>query len=104
MDTSRTCTWQKKTVGSLVSADLLISAFLGTANVQMYLAILLMGLIDYLLSDYLWARAVLLLGPTIVGYLSCCVACVLTWVRYMPATAVLDSSAAAQFWIAIPEM
>jgi drug/metabolite transporter (DMT)-like permease len=32
----------------------------------MYLAILLMGLLDYMLSDYLWARAVILLGPTMV--------------------------------------
>ena len=27
------------------------------------------GLLDYVLSDYLWARAVLLIGPTVVSAL-----------------------------------
>lgn len=37
---------------------------------QVYLAILVMGLVDYMLSDYLWARAVILLGPTVVSALA----------------------------------
>jgi len=32
---------------------------------EVYLIILLEGLLDYVLSDYLWARAVLLIGPTV---------------------------------------
>eukprot|EP00199_Chlamydomonas_sp_CCMP681_P000958 CAMPEP_0119103646 /NCGR_PEP_ID=MMETSP1180-20130426/2047_1 /TAXON_ID=3052 ORGANISM="Chlamydomonas cf sp, Strain CCMP681" /NCGR_SAMPLE_ID=MMETSP1180 /ASSEMBLY_ACC=CAM_ASM_000741 /LENGTH=527 /DNA_ID=CAMNT_0007088205 /DNA_START=60 /DNA_END=1643 /DNA_ORIENTATION=+ len=32
---------------------------------EAYLIILLEGLLDYVLSDYLWARAVMLLGPTV---------------------------------------
>ncbi|GAX73106.1 hypothetical protein CEUSTIGMA_g559.t1 [Chlamydomonas eustigma] len=34
---------------------------------QAYLIILLEGLLDYVLSDYLWARAVIILGPTVAS-------------------------------------
>ncbi len=38
---------------------------LSTIPREVYLVIILEGLLDYVLSDYLWARAVMILGPTV---------------------------------------
>lgn len=38
---------------------------LATVSGSTWLVILLEGLLDYVLSDYLWARAVIILGPTV---------------------------------------
>ncbi len=40
---------------------------------EVYFVIVLEGLLDYVLSDYLWARAVILLTPTIASKLTDCI-------------------------------
>ena len=49
----------------LVVLLLALGAFsFSTIPPAVYLVILVEGLVAYLLADYLWARAILLLGPT----------------------------------------
>lgn len=50
----------------LVALLLALGVFsFSTIPPAVYLVILVEGLVAYLLADYLWARAILLLGPTI---------------------------------------
>ena len=51
-------------VGPLLSLGLAFGAHLGTLTAQVLGLIVIKGLADNMLSDYLWARAILLVGPT----------------------------------------
>lgn len=49
----------------LATAKLLLGATLGTLRAATFGEVVLKGLLDNVLSDYLWARAILLIGPTL---------------------------------------
>lgn len=51
-------------VGPLLSLGLAFGAHLSTLTAQVLGLIVIKGLADNVLSDYLWARAILLVGPT----------------------------------------